>query len=68
VQQVIDICKDVTGKAIPVIDGERRQGDPDVLVSDSALMKKELGWKPQYPRLEQIVRHAWQWGKRADGF
>ncbi len=64
VQQVIDVCKKVTGEHIAVIDGERREGDPDVLVADAKLIQEELGWIPQYPSLNEIVQHAWQWEKR----
>ena len=61
VQQVIDVCKKVTGKDITVLDGKRREGDPDVLVADAKLIQEELGWVPQYPSLDEIVQHAWEW-------
>jgi len=51
----------VTGKAIAVIEGERREGDPAVLVADSSRARSELGWQSQYGDLETIVSHAWQW-------
>ncbi len=61
VQQVIDVCRQVTGRAITVIEGERREGDPAVLVADSSRARSELGWQPQYADLESIVSHAWAW-------
>jgi len=61
VQQVIDVCREVTGKEIPVIDGARRAGDPDVLVADSSLAMMELDWRPRYTDLHSIVAHAWIW-------
>ncbi len=67
VQQVIDICKDVTQKNIPVIYGARREGDPDVLVADARLAQNELGWQPKYPALQSIIEHAWQWEKKVHG-
>ena len=63
VQQVIDVCLKVTGREISVIEGERRAGDPAVLVADSSLARSELGWQPQYGALESIVSHAWAWEK-----
>lgn len=60
VQEVIDTARVVTGHPIPVVDGERRAGDPAVLVADSALAMRELGWKPKYAQLEAIVQHAWK--------
>jgi UDP-glucose 4-epimerase len=61
VQQVIDVCRDVTGKEIKVIEGERRAGDPAVLVANSSLAQLNFGWKPQYGELKDIVSHAWNW-------
>jgi len=64
VREVIDACKAVTGKDIAVIEGERREGDPAVLVADSALAIEILHWKAEYADLTSIVRHAWQWESR----
>jgi len=25
--------------------------------------RRELGWQPKYPKLEEIVRTAWDWHK-----
>jgi len=61
VQQVIDVCHKVTQKSINVIQGERRVGDPAILVADASRAVDEMGWKPQYAELESIVEHAWQW-------
>jgi UDP-glucose 4-epimerase len=63
VQQVIDTACEATGKAIPVKDAPRREGDPARLVADATLARKALGWNPRYDELETIVRHAWQWEK-----
>jgi len=65
VQQVIDVCREVTGKDITVIEGERREGDPAVLVADSSRARSELGWQPQFADLDSIVAHAW-WGVSSD--
>jgi len=58
---VIDVCHKVTQKSINVIQGERRVGDPAILVADASRAVDEMGWKPQYAELESIVEHAWQW-------
>jgi len=65
VKQVIDICEKVTGKSIPIVLGERRDGDPASLYADSELARKILGWKPKYDELSTIVEHAWQWENRS---
>jgi len=61
VQQVIDIARRITGREIKIIDAPRREGDPAVLVADSRLATRELGWLPRYGRLETIIEHAWNW-------
>jgi UDP-glucose 4-epimerase len=61
VKQVIDTCRTVTQKEIPAVIGPRRAGDPAVLIASSEKAKNELGWNPQYPDLETIVTHAWNW-------
>jgi UDP-glucose 4-epimerase len=64
VQQVIDKAEVVTGKSIPQIATERRIGDPPLLVGSSAQAKSVLGWQPQYPELQEILSHAWQWHQK----
>jgi len=66
IKEVIDAAKSVTGNDFTVIMGERRDGDPARLVADSALLQSSLGWKPEYPDLETIIRHAWEWEKKSD--
>ena len=61
VKEVIDTCREVTGKPIPAEVGDRRPGDPPVLIASSERIRRELGWKPQYPDLKTIVAHAWEW-------
>lgn len=63
VKEVIDMCRKVTGHSIPALNALRRDGDLPILVADSTLIKAELGWKPQYDRLEAIVETAWNWHK-----
>jgi UDP-glucose 4-epimerase len=64
VQDVITTAERVTGKAITARDAPRRGGDSARLVADSARARQELGWLPQYPGLEDIVMHAWNWEKK----
>ncbi|MBF0282117.1 MAG: UDP-glucose 4-epimerase GalE [Zetaproteobacteria bacterium] len=59
VQQVIEVCREVTGREIKVIEGARRAGDPAILVADSKCVQQELGWQPQYAALQKIIQHAW---------
>jgi len=61
VRQVIDACRKVTGKGIPVIEKPRRFGDPPRLIAASEKIKRELGWRPQFQALDAIVASAWKW-------
>ncbi len=64
VLEVIDSVQRVTGKPIAVEECERRAGDPAVLVASSEKIKKELGWKPQFAELDEIISSAWEWHKQ----
>lgn len=61
VREVIATCEKVCGKPIKSVEKPRRPGDPPRLVASAAKAKSELGWKPHYQSLEQIVQTAWNW-------
>jgi UDP-glucose 4-epimerase len=61
IRQVIDCCRRITGHPIPARELPRRLGDPARLIASSDLIKRELGWSPQFTELESIVQSAWQW-------
>lgn len=61
VREVIDLSREITGKQIPSREAERREGDPAVLVADSKKIRQELGWRPRYEDLENIIESAWKW-------
>jgi UDP-glucose 4-epimerase len=61
VRQVVESARRVTGHPIPVEELPRRAGDPAVLIASSAKIETELGWKPKYTQLDDIVRTAWEW-------
>ena len=61
VRAVIETAKRVTGTEIPVVEGDRRPGDPPRLVSGSALATELLGWQPERASLEKMIGDAWGW-------
>jgi len=63
VRDVISTCEKISGQQIPVIEKPRRPGDPPRLVASSEKARKELGWTPKYPMLDQIIQTAWTWHK-----
>jgi len=69
VRQVIEVAEKVTGTEIPRVDAARRPGDPDTLVASSERIMEELGWRPAYPSLEEIIATAWHWHRsHPDGY
>lgn len=64
VRQVIDLAAKVSGKDIPVIEDDRRPGDPAVLVANAEKIKQSLGWRPMYEALETIIETAWNWHRQ----
>ena len=64
VREVISMCEKITDKKIPAIEKPRRPGDPPKLVASAEKAIRELGWKPKFPKLEDIVATAWSWHKK----
>jgi len=61
VREVIESARRVTGHPIPVEECPRRPGDPAVLIASSEKIGAELGWKPKYSILDEIIESAWTW-------
>jgi UDP-glucose 4-epimerase len=64
VKEVVETARRVTGHPIPAEIGPRRPGDPDILIAGSESIKRDLGWRPQYPDLVEIIDSAWQWHQK----
>jgi UDP-glucose 4-epimerase len=64
VREVIRTCEKVTGQKIKTVEKPRRPGDPPRLVAAADKAKRELGWQPRFPKLEDIVRTAWEWHRK----
>ena len=64
VREVVEKAREITGHAIPIKIVPRRLGDPAILVASSKRAQEELGWKPQFNNLDQIIKSAWNWHKR----
>jgi UDP-glucose 4-epimerase len=61
VLQVVEAAERVAGLEVPRRVGERRPGDPAVLVASSDKAERLLGWKRLYPEIETIIRDAFDW-------
>jgi UDP-glucose 4-epimerase len=64
VREVHHACEKIAGRKIPTIEKPPRPGDAPRLVASAEKAKNELGWRPKFPKLEQIVSTAWDWHKR----
>ena len=61
-KEIYDICAQLGLQfTFEVEIGERRVGDPSILVADSTKIKEKLGWMPVNSSLTNIVNTAWRW-------
>ena len=61
VLEVIKAVEAVSGLKVPYRVGERRAGDPAMLVAASDRLRHETGWTPRFAALEDIVHTAYAW-------
>lgn len=61
VKEVIETARQVTGHPVPTHVTPRRPGDAPRLVACAEKIRRELGWEPQHPELQQIIASAWEW-------
>jgi len=65
--EVLRAAEAIVGRAIPHRIGPRRPGDPPTLVASAIRAADVLDWRPQRPRLEEMVRSAWAWRQAHPG-
>lgn len=63
VRDIIRTVERISGLKVPIVESERRPGDPPKLVADSSKAKSILKWKPTFTDLNEIVKTAWYWHK-----
>jgi UDP-glucose 4-epimerase len=69
VREVLSAAETVVGRPIPHAIGERRAGDPPVLVADAGRADEILGWRAQHRDIVEIVASAWAWRQaHPDGY
>jgi UDP-glucose 4-epimerase len=61
VLEVIESCERVVSNKIPYDIALPRGGDPARLVADSAAAIREIDWKPNFEKIDDIVASAWRW-------
>jgi UDP-glucose 4-epimerase len=61
IREVLAAAERVIGTGIPHEVGQRRPGDPPVLVASADRAAEILGWRPQRPSIDEMVGSAWAW-------
>jgi UDP-glucose 4-epimerase len=61
VREVIAATERVAGRQVPLVIGDRREGDPPTLVADVTRAREVLGWTPTRSTLEEMIGSAWAW-------
>ena len=61
VREVVETARRVTGNRIPAVEAPARPGDAPRLVASPERIRRELGWQPQIPALDDIIASAWEW-------
>jgi UDP-glucose 4-epimerase len=60
VKEVLTSVENVTGKSLNIKIGDRRPGDPAILLANSEKAHQKLQWHPKYTLIEEMIAHAWQ--------
>jgi UDP-glucose-4-epimerase GalE len=64
IHQVIETVELAGGVRVRTRVQPRRAGDPPQLVASAMKAHAELGWRPEFSALDNIVSTAWQWHSR----
>lgn len=65
VREVLAAVGKLAGKAVPVIEGPRREGDATELFASPTKAERELGWKAAETHIESMVGSAINWHRKA---
>ncbi len=58
-QEVINIVEKISKHKVPVVYGERRAGDPPILIASVEKAKDLLGWEPGNSDINTIIKEEW---------
>lgn len=64
VREVLAKVQQVSGVDFPIVEVDRRKGDPACVVACGDRIKEVIGWQPQYNSLETIVSSTLNWEKQ----
>jgi UDP-glucose 4-epimerase len=66
VRQVVDRVQTIANMNFPILECDRRPGDPAAVVACSKKIRQELNWHPQYNSLDTIIKTALLWEIRRE--
>ena len=64
VMEVVKTLNKILRKRIPVVYGPKRKGDLTSVVADSSKIKKKMRWKPQFNKLDVIIKSSLKWERK----
>jgi UDP-arabinose 4-epimerase len=65
VREILSAIHAGVGRPVPVLQRDRRPGDPAILVADPAAAFEALAFRPKFSDLATIVRTSWGWHQKA---
>jgi UDP-glucose-4-epimerase GalE len=60
VREVVRVTEEVSGRHVPVVETDRRPGDPAAIWADVRLAERTLGWRSKLG-IDEILSSAWRW-------
>ena len=64
VKEIIKSVEEISNVKFKIIETNRRDGDPPILIASSKKIYNLLGWTPKYPSIKEIIKHAYYWHKK----
>ncbi|BAZ43175.1 UDP-glucose 4-epimerase [Chondrocystis sp. NIES-4102] len=64
VKEVLTKIQEISGNNFPIIETNRRPGDPACVVASGTKIRQILGWQPQHDSLDEIITSALEWEKK----
>lgn len=61
VKEIIENVESLINKKINKKYGDKREGDPSILIADSSSARNVLGWKPEITDISLIIKDALEW-------
>ena len=60
VKEIVEAARRVTNHPIPAVICPRRAGDPSNTLASAKKDREEMGWRPRYNSIDDIIATAWK--------